>query len=81
MTDQDIALILARLELEFDRVRPDLPLAGSPDRSLERRVVESADGRAWVVEKHQPLFYAWKGDCSPGSTRSRPGSATAIFTR
>jgi homoserine kinase type II len=60
MTDQDITLILARLGLSFARVRPDLPLAGSPDRSLERRAVESADGRPWIVERHHPRDAARK---------------------
>lgn len=60
MTDQDAALVLERLGLAFARSRPDLPLAGSPERSLERQAVESADGRRWVIEKHQPREAARK---------------------
>lgn len=69
MTDQEITLILARLGLAFARVRPDLPLAGSPDRSLERRAVESADGRPWVVEKHHPRDAARKQDIAQAVAR------------
>lgn len=52
MTNEEIAGVLALLGLGLRRVRPDLIVAGSPERSLERRAVESDDGRLLVVEKH-----------------------------
>lgn len=57
MTNDDIAATLERLGLAFLRTRPDLPLAGSPERCLERLGVESGDGRVWVAERH-PLAMA-----------------------
>ena len=54
MTDNDIAATLARLGMGFARARPDLALAGSPERALERTAAESGDGRTWVVERHAP---------------------------
>lgn len=41
MTNDDIAATLERLGLAFLRTRPDLPLAGSPERCRERLGVES----------------------------------------
>ena len=52
MTDADIEVVLGRLGLAFVRVRDDLAVAGSPERSLERAAVEAADGGLWIVEKH-----------------------------
>ncbi len=43
--------ILARWDLEFRRVRPDLPSAGSPERTLSRTVVEDVDGGIWLLER------------------------------
>lgn len=43
--------ILARWDLEFRRTRPDLPAAGSPERTLSRTVVEDADGEIWLLER------------------------------
>lgn len=37
--------------MDFTRFRPELSLAGSPQRTLWRGVVESADGRLFVLEK------------------------------
>jgi homoserine kinase type II len=54
MTNDDIAAILGRLGLQFARPRPDLPIAGSPERCLDRLAAESGDGRLWIVEKHPP---------------------------
>lgn len=54
MTDNDIAAILGRLGMGLARPRPDLALAGSPERALERAAAESADGRTWIVERHDP---------------------------
>jgi len=56
MTDDDLAAVLGLLNLTFARARPDLAIAGSPERSLERQAVESSDGRLWIVEKHEPRF-------------------------
>ncbi|MCK7479554.1 MAG: hypothetical protein M0C28_21090 [Candidatus Moduliflexus flocculans] len=42
------------------RLRPDLPLAGSPERCLERIGAEDAQGRLWVVGKHDPETAARK---------------------
>lgn len=52
MTSADIEAILALLGLALARIREDLPVAGSPERSLERAAVEDAAGGLWVVERH-----------------------------
>lgn len=52
MTSADIGAILGLLGLALARVRDDLPLAGSPERSLERAAVEDAAGGLWIVERH-----------------------------
>ncbi|HDT14028.1 MAG TPA: aminoglycoside phosphotransferase family protein [Candidatus Aminicenantes bacterium] len=52
MTNEEIAGVLASLGMGLRYVRPDLTIAGSPERSLERRAVESDDGRLWIVERH-----------------------------
>ena len=52
MTIADIGAILSLLGLALARIRDDLPVAGSPERSLERAVVEDEAGGLWVVERH-----------------------------
>lgn len=37
--------------LEFRKSRPDLPLSGSPERSLFRTVIEDGKGRCFVLEE------------------------------
>ncbi len=54
MTHQDAAAVLGLLGIDFSKARPDLPLAGSPERSLDRLAAESTDGRLWIVERHDP---------------------------
>jgi homoserine kinase type II len=46
--------ILRPWGLEFKRSLPDLPLAGSPDRSLFRTVIEDGEGRWLVLEEIRP---------------------------
>lgn len=36
---------------EFVRLRPDIPLLGSPERTLWRNVLESIDGKLFILEK------------------------------
>lgn len=43
--------ILAHWNLGFRRTRPDLPAAGSPERTLFRTVAEDAEGRVWLLER------------------------------
>jgi homoserine kinase type II len=52
MKNEEVVAILGLLGIGFSRVRHDLPIAGSPDRCLERLAAEDRDGRAWIVEKH-----------------------------
>jgi homoserine kinase type II len=60
MTDADIAATLGRLGLALTRTRPDLPIAGSPERCLERLAAESPEGRLWIVERHDLRMAARK---------------------
>jgi homoserine kinase type II len=50
-----IAEILGSWGLHFKAVRPDVPLAGSPERSLFRTVIEDAGARRFVLEQLEPL--------------------------
>lgn len=56
--------LLARISrqwgLEFIHWRDDLPLAGSPERTRWRCVVESGDGRLYVLEKIASRVYGRK---------------------
>jgi len=45
---------LAPWNLAFGRERPDLPIPGSPERCIARRVVQDADGGLWVLERLAP---------------------------
>ena len=47
-------------DLAFIRWRVDLPLAGSPERTIWRRVVEATDNRLFVLEKIPSTLYARK---------------------
>jgi len=60
MTKDDIAAVFGLLGMVFSRKRTDLAPAGSPERSLERTVAESADGAVWMVEKQDPRVAARK---------------------
>jgi homoserine kinase type II len=52
MKPDDVASILGTLGLDLARLRPELPIAGSPERCLDRTAAESKDGALWVVESH-----------------------------
>ena len=52
MTNEAIDAVLKLLGLALSRVRPDIAIAGSPERSLERAAVEDAAGAVWIVERH-----------------------------
>ncbi len=68
MTNADIAATLERLGIAFARTRPDLPIAGSPERCLERLAAESDDGRVWIVEKHEPRMSARKQEIAEAAS-------------
>lgn len=52
MTRADIEAVLGLLDIPLARTRPDLAVAGSPERSLERIAVEDPGGGLWIVERH-----------------------------
>jgi len=60
MDPMNVASVLSRFGLELGRLRADLPLAGSPERCLERTGAEDAQGGLWVVERHDPASAARK---------------------
>jgi homoserine kinase type II len=60
MDPTNVAAVFGRFGLELGRLRPDLPLAGSPERCLERTGAEDTRGRLWVVERHDPATAARK---------------------
>jgi len=51
MKNEDISAVLGLLGMTLSRVRPDVPIAGSPERSLERTVVEDRESRLWILER------------------------------
>ena len=55
-----LAAISLRWEMTFVRLRADLSLAGSPERTAWRSVVETSDGRLYVLEKIPPKNYGGK---------------------
>ncbi len=60
MEPTNVAAVLERFGLELSRLRADLPLAGSPERCLERTGAEDVRGCLWVVERHDPATAARK---------------------
>jgi len=60
MDPTNVAAVLGRFGLKLSRLRADLPLAGSPERCLERTGAEDAQGGLWVVERHDPATAARK---------------------
>jgi homoserine kinase type II len=68
MTNADIAATLELLGIALARTRPDLPIAGSPERCLERLAAESDDGRVWIVEKHEPRMSARKQEIAEAAS-------------
>jgi len=46
--------------MSVDRFRPDLPLAGSPERTVWRSVVEASDRQLFVLEKIPSKIYGRK---------------------
>jgi homoserine kinase type II len=73
VTPVDIAAILGSLGMDLSRLRADLPLAGSPERSLERAAAESADGAVWIVEKHDCRAAARKQEIAEAAAFLAPG--------
>ncbi len=56
--DVDYAQLLTQWNLELARPRPDIPLAGSPDRSQARMAVEDTDGDLFLLERVFPAKLA-----------------------
>ena len=54
MNHYSLADLLCSWGLQFKAEHPEVPLAGSPERSLYRTVVEDAGGRRFVLEKIDP---------------------------
>jgi len=73
MTDADIAATLEQVGIVLSRTRPDLPIAGSPERCLERLAAESADGRTWIVERHAPAMASRKQEIARAAARLAVG--------
>lgn len=55
-----LASVSRQWEMDVVRLRPDLSLAGSPERTAWRSVVESADGQLFVLEKIPSRMYGRK---------------------
>jgi homoserine kinase type II len=55
-----LAAISRQWELDFVCLRPDLPLAGSPERTVWRSVVETAGGQLYVIERIPSRIYGRK---------------------
>jgi homoserine kinase type II len=49
-----LAGLLARWNLRPARLRPDVEIAGSPERSLSRSALEDADGAIYILESLDP---------------------------
>lgn len=47
-------VVLSAFGLDCARLRPDIPLAGSPARCAARVAAEDAEGGLWVVERLEP---------------------------
>ncbi len=61
MNETDLlAAISKQWGLDLVRLRPDLPLAGSPERTAWRSVVEAADQGLFVIEKLPSSHYSRK---------------------
>jgi len=52
-TEETLRGVLALWDIPMKKLRPDLPLAGSPERTLFRAVAEDEEGGLWVLE-HPP---------------------------
>lgn len=69
MKNEEVVAILGLLGIGFSQARHDLPIAGSPDRCLERLAAEDRDGREMVdleavfigllLENREALLKAW----------------------
>ncbi len=55
-----LAAISRKWEMTFVRLRADLSLAGSPERTAWRSVVEAGDGRLYVLERIPSAIYGGK---------------------
>jgi homoserine kinase type II len=51
MSMQNLRGVAAQFGLEFDRLRPDLAVAGSPERTLFRAVLQDARGYLFLLER------------------------------
>ena len=61
LNDTDLLAAISRQwKLAFVRLRPDLPLAGSPERTAWRSVAETADKQLFVIEKIPSRIYGRK---------------------
>ncbi|SHJ63484.1 phosphotransferase enzyme family protein [Halodesulfovibrio aestuarii] len=52
--------LFEKFSLTFERQRSDLEISGSPERCIDRLVVEDADGTLWLVEKLKEAQADWR---------------------
>lgn len=58
--DRLIEEVLRLWGIQLKKIREDIPIAGSPDRCLFRTVVESREGKLYILEKLAPEFIPHK---------------------
>lgn len=59
-TDDAIREIVSSWDIKIQRPRPDIDIAGSPERTVHRVVVEDESSRLWVLEAIPPDTHAHK---------------------
>lgn len=59
-TDDRISRIVSSWDLKFLKSRPEIDIAGSPERTEYRIVFEDEDGALWVLEAIQPASHEHK---------------------
>jgi len=65
--------------LEYKRSIPDLPLAGSPERSLYRTVIEDGEDRRFVLEEIHPAALARKREIAGAVEFLATRGLSAVF--
>ncbi len=85
MKDIPFEDVLRPWGLEFKRSLPQLPLAGSPERSLYRTVIEDGEGRQFILEEIHPATLDRKREIAGSveflATRGLPGVFPCLRNR
>ena len=79
ITQKTLEQVASVWGLDMNRPRPDIPISGSPERCLDRLVIEDTSGELFIVEKLAPESVPRKQRIAETLHRLRQSGVLTVF--